>query len=92
MKFGTKLTHRPAINITSLIDVLFLLLIFFLVTSTFLEHPGLKLDLPKASSSSPQKLEKLVIAVKADGTIHLNNKPVSLEDLKTELDKQIILQ
>ena len=50
MQFREKTKKRVSINITSLIDVLFLLLIFFMVSSTFLEQPGMKLDLPKTST------------------------------------------
>lgn len=85
MKFGEKKRRHIAINITSLIDVLFLLLIFFLVTSSFMEHPGIKLDLPGARSSTPQKQEALNLSVKPDGTILVNETIVSLETLEDAL-------
>jgi len=50
-KFGARKKGRALINITSLIDVLFLLLIFLMVSSTFLEQPGIQLELPEAKSS-----------------------------------------
>jgi biopolymer transport protein ExbD len=48
VEFNPKKKRRVLINITSLIDVMFLLLIFFMVTSTFLDQPGMKLELPSA--------------------------------------------
>ena len=54
---------KIVINITSLIDVIFLLLIFFLVTSTFSEQPGLKIDLPFAASSETREMEEVVLSV-----------------------------
>lgn len=63
MRFSSKPKKRVAINITSLIDVLFLLLIFFMVTSTFLEHPGMRLDLPQASSGEAASAKRLILYV-----------------------------
>ncbi|MCP4221395.1 MAG: biopolymer transporter ExbD, partial [bacterium] len=52
MQFRTKEKRKVMINITSLIDVLFLLLIFLMVSSTFLEQPGIKLELPESESAA----------------------------------------
>ena len=60
LQFNIKKKRRVTINITSLIDVLFLLLIFFMVTSSFLEQPGMKLELPSAKSAEAARLEKLI--------------------------------
>ncbi len=72
---------KIVINITSLIDVIFLLLIFFLVTSTFSEQPGLKIELPRAASSEPREVENLILSVTREGNLHLNQQPVERGDL-----------
>lgn len=72
---------KIVINITSLIDVIFLLLIFFLVTSTFSEQPGLKIELPRAASSEPREIEKLVLSVTREGNLFLNQQPVGRSKL-----------
>lgn len=76
---------RPAINITSLIDVMFLLLIFFMVSTTFAEHPGIKLELPAASTAEPSKLEPLTLAIDKKGRMFLNNLPIKEKELYAEL-------
>ena len=81
MQFRNKIKKRVIINITSLIDVLFLLLIFFMVSSTFLEQPGMKLELPKAKSAEVTRLENLVIYVSADSEIIFNDRPVNIDSL-----------
>ena len=48
--------RRPSINITSLIDVMFLLLIFFMVSSTFREDTGVDIRLPEAETASQQPM------------------------------------
>ncbi|MGH1366320.1 MAG: ExbD/TolR family protein [Calditrichia bacterium] len=67
MKLIDKQKAKAVLNITPLIDVLFILIIFFTITSTFLEQPGLKLDLPKAATGELQKVEKAVLTI-ADGS------------------------
>lgn len=82
MQFNEKPKRRVIINITSLIDVLFLLLIFFMVTSTFLEQPGMKLELPAAKSAEVSQIEKLVLYIGAGGEIVFNDQAVALDDLE----------
>jgi biopolymer transport protein ExbD len=82
VQFKPKSKRRVIINITSLIDVLFLLLIFFMVTSTFLEQPGMKLELPSAQSSETAQVEKLVLYIGAGGEIRFNDAAVTLDDLE----------
>ena len=72
---------RIVINITSLIDVIFLLLIFFLVTSTFSEQPSLKIDLPRATSSGSGHKEDLVLAVSRNGNLYLDQRQVTRSEL-----------
>ncbi len=86
MRLSEKKKKKPIINITSLIDVLFLLLIFIMVSSTFLEEPGMKLDLPEAQSAEIGEKKEITIYITDAGEIFLNNDPVSLDQLKTVLD------
>ena len=76
---------RPSINITSIIDVVFLLLIFFMVSTTFAEHPGIKLELPTASTAEPNKLEPLTLAIDKKGQMFLNDVPIEESTLRTKL-------
>lgn len=85
MQFINKPKRRVIINITSLIDVLFLLLIFFLVSSTFLEQPGMKLDLPKTSGKEITRIEGITIFITKDESLFLNDKTVSMEALPVRL-------
>ncbi len=86
MRLSEKKKKKPIINITSLIDVLFLLLIFIMVSSTFLEEPGMKLDLPEAQSAEVGEKKEITIYITDAGEIFLNNDPVSLDQLKSVLD------
>lgn len=85
MQFSVKPKRRVIINITSLIDVLFLLLIFFMVTSTFLEQPGMKLELPSAESAEAARVEEMVLFIAAGGEIVFDEKSVPLDSLEIVL-------
>ena len=66
------------INITSLIDVMFLLLIFFMVSTTFLSQPAIKLELPEAEHSETVRQSPLVVYVDPAGRIYLNDEPMEI--------------
>lgn len=85
----TELKHGPKpIDITPFIGVVFLLLIFFMLTSSFIIYPGLKVSLPRTATSSAVKYENLEIAISAENTIYINGSPSSLEGLRLLL-KQV---
>lgn len=72
--------EEPQINLTSLIDVVFLLLIFFMVTTTFVPDAGLQLRLPEASAeASPPADRALEVAVDAGDTIYVGGEAVAGE-------------
>jgi len=100
MQFKTKRKKKVLINITSLIDVLFLLLIFVMVSSTFLEQPGIKLELPHAQSAVVLEQKEYTLFVDKKGKIFFNSNEVVIEDLEGKLkgalsqmkDKSLILK
>jgi len=74
MKFTDDTKQGPKLNMTSLIDVVFLLLIFFMVTTTFDKQAKLKIELPEASEKiQSQVKEQIVISINQKGSIYLNN-------------------
>ncbi len=84
--FGAKKnSRRPIINITPLIDVMFLLLIFFMVSSTFREHLGIDVTLPEATTAAEQENASHDITVQEDGSFHLGQQRVSAEELRQSL-------
>ena len=90
MQFRPKRYIKPLINIASLVDVLFLLLIFFMVTSAFVEQPNIKLELPSTRHSEISKIERMVLTISRDGQLFLQDKPVEKKDLEKELRRVIL--
>jgi len=76
-----------AINITPLIDVIFLLLIFFMVSSTFVEQPGIELTLPQAKTSSIKRAEETIITLDKDGNIYFNADQIDRNQLYNKLSE-----
>jgi len=89
MQLQARPRRKVAINITSLIDVIFMLLLFFMITSTFLEQPGIKLELPTAKTSAPAEPQEYVLTVDKKGELFLNRQPVTLAALEAEIRKAL---
>jgi len=85
MQIRERKRKRPLINITSLIDVMFLLLVFFMVSTTFAEHPAIKLELPSASTAEPSRLESLTLTIDKKGRMFLNGEAVNDGELRSLL-------
>jgi biopolymer transport protein ExbD len=84
VKFRRKPRENVEINLASLIDVVFILLLFFVVTTTFTRETQLKVDLPEAVTGTPPEqteLKQLEILIAADGTYSLNGKQLLKSDL-----------
>ena len=90
MQFRLKRVTKPIINIAPLVDVLFLLLIFFMVTSTFVEQPNIELDLPSTKHAKTAKIEELQLVITRFGKIYLKDAIVSIDELENVLSKLAI--
>lgn len=70
------------IDIAPLIDMVFQLIIFFMLTSSFVVQPGIKINLPKAVTSDAVKYENIEIIVSGENVIYLNGKVITMNELK----------
>ena len=85
-----KTQRPPAIRLINLVDVLFILLIFFIATTTFRANlpTAVKLVLPEAKTAEEvgrEKIQRISIAVGSDERVYLDNKPIDLPALETAL-------
>lgn len=81
LEFERRKRADTNLNIAPLIDIVFLLLIFFVLSSHFVSHKGFKVKLPKAVHAQTQKNEEVTIFISKDGELLLNDKKIILEDL-----------
>lgn len=78
------------INMTPLIDIMLVLLIIFMVTSSVSIESGLDIDLPKTTSkTTPQKSDALIISLSKDGQISIGGKVFTGTDLKSEISNAL---
>src|SRR3990167_1866594 len=77
--------RKGQLDIAPLIDVVFLLLIFFMLTSNFVFQPGIKVSLPKAITSEVISSENIVVTVTGQDLLFLNEKPITIHDLTQRL-------
>jgi biopolymer transport protein ExbD len=85
MQFRRPSQPQASINIAPLVDVVFLLVIFFAVSTTFLDTAGLKLELPSSSSSAQRESRELVVQLAADGRITFDGESVERQALDGRL-------
>lgn len=77
------------INLTSLIDVVFLLLIFFMVSTSFALIRGIKVDLPTTTTPQEKIEQNIVISITKEGKIYLDKTQISKTELVKTLKRQI---
>jgi len=71
------------IDIAPLIDCVFLLLIFFMLTSSFVVIPGISVKLPKALTSEGMDSRSLTVVISSEDIIYLNDKPYTAKEVES---------
>jgi biopolymer transport protein ExbD len=88
MQFKKRDVKRLSLDITPLIDVIFLLLIFFMISTTFPDSPGIKVNLPSAHTTTPPKMQKtLSVAITAQNKMYVEGVLVQRRKLKAAILK-----
>ncbi|MBN1521632.1 MAG: biopolymer transporter ExbD [Candidatus Aureabacteria bacterium] len=86
MRFKTKLKIEAGrLDLTPLIDVVFLLLIFFMLSSSFIFQPGIKVKLPESDVSETKKEKSFEIILTQENLIFFNSERISIEGLKRKM-------
>jgi biopolymer transport protein ExbD len=75
--------------LTALIDIVFLLLIYFLLTTNFMVDEGIAIKLPQAKASMPQTEQTITVYVDRDGRSYLDNREISFTELFKRLKAMI---
>lgn len=86
MKFQMQNKTMDSFAFSSLTDVIFQLLIFFMLTASFVSHSGIKVELPKATQGTPPpNQEQITISITNDNRIFIDNKETPITILKQEI-------
>lgn len=84
MRLAKAPRKRALIGLTSLIDVIFLLLLFFMLTSTFMRYTQLDMGVATAGPGAPTRLP-LLVRLNDNGTIALNGRKIEMSELKKQI-------
>ena len=88
MNFSRTRRVDPVVDVTPLIDIIFQLVLFFMVSTTFVSAPGIEVDLPRSSSDTVLRdTDDLNVWVNSDGTVYVNEDPVDYSGLKAALSE-----
>jgi biopolymer transport protein ExbD len=89
MRLERRLRVKTAIDMTPLVDVILMLVLFFLITSTFKTVPGIQIALPSSSTARPIAQEPLRILVVSESEIHVGSAVADLRGLPEALKREI---
>ena len=75
------------VNVTPLLDIVFIMLIFFIVTSTFVKEPGVEVERPDAVSAQERRLASIIVAISETDEIWINKEQVELNEVRAAVEQ-----
>ena len=84
---GKRAAEEANIDITPLLDIVFIMLIFFIVTSTFIKEPGIDVNRPEAETAEDQRLVSILVAVSSENKIWINREEVQLDGVRAAIER-----
>ncbi|PCF97304.1 ExbD/TolR family protein [Vreelandella nigrificans] len=73
------------VNLTPMLDVVFIMLIFFIVTTSFIKESGIEIERPESSAASPRPDAQVLVAVTPEGAVWVDGKPVDVHRIGQEV-------
>jgi len=83
----TQESDEQDVNVTPLLDIVFIMLIFFIVTSTFVKEPGVEVERPEAVTAQERKLASIIIAISDQDEIWINKELVELNEVRAAVEQ-----
>ena len=76
-----------AIDMTPMLDIVFIMLIFFIVTSTFVKESGINVSRPQAQTAVRQELASILVAIDAEGGVWINRRQVDIRAVRANIQR-----
>lgn len=89
MRFRRRLSPEARVDLIPMIDVVFQLVIFFMVTSTFMLSPGINMVLPSSTTTEPVLMTELVVTISSQEEIWVNKDKHTLASLGLALEEMV---
>ncbi|HKM26702.1 MAG TPA: biopolymer transporter ExbD, partial [Thiopseudomonas sp.] len=86
-RYSQQAEEEPGIDLTPMLDVVFIMLIFFIVTSSFIKESGIEVNRPQADTASSQEKGNILIAVTADGQVWLDKQVVDVRSVRAHVER-----
>ena len=87
MRRARRANDESDVNVTPLLDIVFIMLIFFIVTATFIKEPGVQVQRPDADTAEEQRLVSILVAIDSDNRIWIDNKETALEGVRSAVER-----
>jgi len=84
---GSQEDQEATVDITPMLDVVFIMLIFFIVTATFVKQSGIEVNQPQASTAVVQEKANILIAIDANNKIWINRREVDFRALRPNIER-----
>lgn len=88
----TKAKEEAQVDLTSMLDIVFIMLIFFIVTSSFVRESGVEVNRPQASHATSQKDAGIFIAITAANDVYIDKRRVDVERVEATLEHLLLDQ
>jgi len=79
--------EESSVDITPMLDVVFIMLIFFIVTATFVKEAGIDVDKPAAATAVVQEKASILIAIDANNNVWINRRQVDLRSVRSIVER-----
>ncbi len=87
MREHSQTEEEVEINMTPMLDIVFIMLIFFIVTATFIKEAGVEVNKPSAVTAEKKDRASILIAVTENDEIWINRRKVDLKSLRANIEK-----
>jgi len=87
MRENSKKEEDIEINLTPMLDIVFIMLIFFIVTAVFVKEAGVQVEKPIAVTAKPQELVSILVAITANNEVWVNRKMVEIKAVRSIVEK-----
>ncbi|MBE1299147.1 MAG: biopolymer transporter ExbD [Alteromonadaceae bacterium] len=84
--------EEAAIDMTPMLDIVFIMLIFFIVTTSFIKEAGVEVNKPSAKSVFDQKKANIFVAITADGDVWLDKRKVEADSVRANIERLLAEQ
>lgn len=81
--------HGGTINVISLIDILFVLLIFFMVTTVFVDETGIDIEKPRAATQKDLEKNSILLGITSDGKIYHNGNEIGIGEVRSVVSRLV---